>query len=66
MWDEMDLCWVNIIIEWDYFGFFVDIFWVGYPGELVLLAKQKEWIDVEDADKESSTESSGVRGVVEE
>ena len=48
------------------FGFFVDIFWVGYPGELVLLAKQKEWTDVEDADKESSTESSGVRGVVEE
>ena len=64
--DEMDLCWVNIIICWDYFGFFVDIFWVGYPGELVLLAKQKEWTDVEDADKESSTENSGVRGVVEE
>lgn len=64
MWDEMDLVWVNIIIEWDYFGFFVDIFWVGYPGELVLLAKHKGWIDVEDVEWESPIESSGVRGVV--
>lgn len=64
--DEMDLRWVNIIIEWDYFGIFVDIFWAGYPGELVLIAKQKEWTDVEDVEQESSTESSGVRGVVEE
>lgn len=64
MWDEMDLVWVNIIIEWDYFGFFVGFVWDEYPGELVLIGKLKEWIDVGGADKGLSTESSGVRGVV--
>ena len=57
---------VNIIICWDTFGFFLDFVWDKYPGELVLLASLKEWTDVEDAEKESSTESSGVRGVVEQ
>ena len=56
---------VNIIITGNYFGFYVDFIRTEYPGELVLLAEQIEWTDVEDVDEGSQNESSGVRGVVE-
>lgn len=62
----MDFVWVNIIIEWDYFGFFVGFVWDEYPGELVLIGKLKEWTDVGGAEKWYPEESSGVRGVVRE
>jgi hypothetical protein len=40
--------------------------WDTYPGELVLFGIMKEWTDAEDAENEFPSESSGVRGVVEE
>ncbi len=56
---------VNILITGNYFSFYVDFIRTEYPGELVLVAEQIEWTDVEDVDEGSQNENSGVWGVVE-